>query len=136
MRVVRAALSFEVALCSAPRALSRVSWLRASLGSLYGVLRRCGALVARGRARGAKACERRVWAPYRGRCGLGGARGLGSRSKAFASGAVTCGAREVLTVCSRACIVECDCKCSVRVGCAGLEFVCRSQRFVRSVVRR
>ena len=42
MRVVRAALSFEVALCPAPRALSRVSWLRASLGSLYDVLRRCG----------------------------------------------------------------------------------------------
>lgn len=44
MRVVRAALSFEVTLCPAPRALSRVSWLRASLGSLYGVLRRCGSV--------------------------------------------------------------------------------------------
>ena len=42
MRVVRAALPFEVALCPAPRALSRVSWLRASLGSLYDVLRLCG----------------------------------------------------------------------------------------------
>lgn len=42
MRVVRAALSFEVALCHAPRALSRVSRLCASLGSMYDVLRRCG----------------------------------------------------------------------------------------------
>lgn len=50
----------------------------------------CGYLV------GAKARERRVWTPYRGRCGLGGARGLRSQLKAFASGAVTCGAREVL----------------------------------------
>lgn len=48
MRVVRAALSFEVVLCPAPRALSRVSWLCASPDScfvfhdsLYGVLRRC-----------------------------------------------------------------------------------------------
>lgn len=33
--------------------------------------------MARGRTRGAKARERRVWTPYRGRCGLGGARGRG-----------------------------------------------------------
>ena len=32
--------------------------------------------MACGRARGAKARERRVWAPYRGRCGLGVARGV------------------------------------------------------------
>lgn len=110
MRVVRAALSFEVTLCPAPRALSRVSWLRASLGSLYDVLRRCGSTGGSGRTRGAKARERRVWTPYRGRCGLGVARGLRSQLRAFASGAVTCGAREVLTICSRARIVEHDCR--------------------------
>lgn len=75
-------------------------------------------LVACGRARGVKVRERRVWTPYRGRCAPSGARGLRSQSKAFASGAVTCGAREVLTICSRARIVERNCKCSIRVGCA------------------
>lgn len=90
------------------------TWPHASPGSLYSILRRCGAQVACGRARG-----------------------LRSQSKAFASGAVTCGAREVLTICSRARIVERNCKCSIRVGCAmGLGFICRSRRFVRSVVRR
>lgn len=74
--------------------------------------------MARGRTRGVKARESRVWTPYRGRCGLGGARGLRSQSKAFASGAVTCGAREVLTTYSRVRIVERNCKCSIRVGCA------------------
>lgn len=66
--------------------------------------------MARGRTRGVKACERRVWTSYRERCGLGVARGLRSRLRAFAPGAVTCGAREVLTVCSRARIVECNCR--------------------------
>lgn len=59
---------------------------------------------------GVKARERRVWTPYRERCGLGGARGLRSRLRAFASGAVTCGVREVLTTCSRTRIVECNCR--------------------------
>ena len=35
--------------------------------------------MACGRACGVKARERRVWTPYRGCCGLGGARGLRSR---------------------------------------------------------
>lgn len=56
---------------------NRVSWLRASLGSLYGVLRLCEGAGGCGRARGAKARERRVWTPYRGRFGLSGARGRG-----------------------------------------------------------
>lgn len=66
--------------------------------------------MARGRTRGVKARERRVWTSYRGRCGLGVARGLRSQLKEFASGAVTCGAREVLTACSRARIVERNCR--------------------------
>ena len=71
----------------------------------------CGYLVS------VKARERRVWTPYRGYCGVGCARGLRSWAKAFASGAVTCGAREVLTACSRARIVEDNCRCSIHVGC-------------------
>ena len=72
--------------------------------------------MACGRACGVKARERRVWTPYRGRCGLGGARGLRSQSKTFASGAVTRVAREVLTICSRARIVEVSLLVDVAAG--------------------
>ena len=65
-----------------------------------------------------KARERRVWTTYRERYGLGGARGLRSWVRALTLGAAACGARKVLTACSRARIVEYNCKCSIRVGCA------------------
>ena len=49
--------------------------------------------VACGRTRGVKARERRGWTPYRGRWGLGGARGLRSWAREFEPGAAACGAR-------------------------------------------
>lgn len=97
--------------------------------------------MACGRVRGVKARERRVWVSYRGRCAPSGARGLRSWAQVLTLGSpymwrtsLTRGgiggrrralllmgelfAGEVLTYCSRTRIVERNCKCSIRVGCA------------------
>lgn len=88
-----------------------------------------GARVACGRTRGVKARERRVWTPYRERCGLGGARWLRSWARVLTLGSpymwraplarggisvwrqalIMSGelfVREVLTACSRTRIVQ------------------------------
>lgn len=103
--------------------------------------------MACGRARGVKARERRIWAPYRGRCGLGGSRGRGCAAggrrsvggcgwplsllsvagvtHALWNKQVTTGVTRVgllftrgeLTCCSRARMLGVNCRLLPRVGC-------------------